>query len=266
MRCNSLLNNYCYIIISWLPVLLLETEKCNSWNECIGNDMFCSKETFSDSMVTFHRWLCLALLATATSIRAIIPRFLVAPSWCRAVGSPKRAQVEFYHRFGFTCTFFILVILVKRSKLVPQHSPIMGGAIHQQTKWLPAPRQVSLSLLCFVPGLQLRRCPFGLSCCNYMFHHLSVSNHKLWRCFMVVLNGWATTNCGDSSLSTDKHLYESFRVHRHLMLEYLGYKVMVPVASLNWLYQQVWQDWLGGVLATYLFNPYPTWGDCVRVT
>ncbi len=75
---------------------------------------------------------------------------------------------------------------------------------------------------------------------------------------MVVLNGWAQKNCRDPSLRTDKHLYESFSVHRHLMLEYFGYKVMVHHGTLILL-------WIG-YINKVVFYPHifatPTWGDC----
>ena len=76
MGCNSLLNNYCFAIILIAKMLV---EK-----------YFLFERDIFRFHVTFHRWLGLVLLATA-----ILPRFLVAPSWCRSVGSPQRAQ-DFY--------------------------------------------------------------------------------------------------------------------------------------------------------------------------
>ena len=186
MRCNSLLNNYCYIIISWLPVLALGNGN-NSWNECIGNDnVLFEKRHFQIPWWLFTGGFVWRFSPPPPLFGPSFPRFLVAPSWCRAVGSPKRSQVEFYHRFGFTCTFFILVILVKRSKLVPQHShsPIMGGAIHHTNKMATRTKGkcpwacCALCLDCSWEGV-----PLGCPVCNYMFHHLSVSNHKLWSLF-----------------------------------------------------------------------------------
>ena len=206
MGCNSLLNNYCFAIILIAKMLV---EKYNSWNECIGNDIFCLKETFSDFM-----WLF-----TGGLVGASRHRHSSKVSCCSFVMPFRRVASKgsgLLHRFGFAikethvspvgiiqtmpnhlnifetwrdllkAKRFHLYLSSCLSTVIRcyQHIPKMGDTIHQETKWIPgpgqlflgtSPRQVSLSLLCFVPGLQLRRCPFGLSCCDSMFRHLSVS-------------------------------------------------------------------------------------------
>ena len=195
MRCNSLLNNYCYIIISWLPVLLLETEKCNSWNECIGNDMFCSKETFSDSMWLFTGGFVWCFSSPPPRFRPSFQGFLLLLR--DAVPSGRLKGI----RSSFTIGFVSLVPSSYLSSILSWcHSTVQYWEAPSINKQNGYPDQgkcpwacCALCLDCSWEGVPLG-CPVAILCSV-----ISQCPIQIVEFFMVVLNGeprkFAGTGC-----------------------------------------------------------------------